>query len=338
MKGQVVVITGASSGIGRATARAFAAQGAAVVLAARREAALHQAADDVLRAGGRAMAVPTDVRDLNGMKRLAERTVDAFGGLDVWVNNAGMASFGKFDETPPEAFAAVVDTTFMGVVHGFYAALPHMKDQGHGHIITVASIAGRTPTPYHAAYGAAKHAVMGFIDSVRGELEEDGFEGIHLSSVLPGPVDTPFWQHAANYSGRAVQALQPAKPPEQVAETILRLARSPKREAGVGIPPWVLELGMALAGGAIERKMAGLTRNKLFDPRFRPRTAGSLLSPMAEFTGISGGWRERQQKSAGDRRRGPGKAAGLGLGGVLALAVPLGAAAYHRYQRHGKVF
>ncbi|WP_114394919.1 SDR family oxidoreductase [Oleisolibacter albus] len=328
---RVVVITGASSGIGRATAIAFAEQGAAVVLAARREAALHQVAEDVHRAGGRAMVIATDVRDEGQVQTLARRATDAFDRIDIWINNAGIGAFGSFADIPGEAFKAVIDTTFYGSVHGFRAALPQMKRQGYGIIITTASVAGRIPTPYQAPYNAAKHALLGFVETVRQELDLDGEGDIHVCSVLPGPVDTPFWQHSANYSGRDVQALPNPSAPEDVAAAMLRLADHPKREVGVGAPPWLLEIGMGLAGGTLERRMARSTRRHLFQERFHGRTDGALLRPMPEGTGTSGGWRPQKNGDGG-------RHSGIGIGSILALAVPIGAAALYRYQRHGKLF
>ncbi len=325
LAGKVVVITGASSGIGRATAVAFARQGAALVLAARRETALHEVAEEVIAAGGRAMAIPTDVRDPVAMKRLADRAIDAFGRVDIWINNAGIASFGKFEETPTEAFQAVLDTTFTGVVNGFRAILPHFRERRGGMVLTTASIVGRIPAPYQSAYNAAKHAVMGFTETVRQELDLDGFADIQVCNVLPGPVDTPFWQHAANYSGRDVQALSGAVTPEKVASAFVSLATNPKREVGVGVPAHLAEIAMAIAPGLVERRFGRMTRDGLFQDRTRPRTDGALLRPMPEYTGASAGWRERQRRESGGHKG--------AYAGALALAVPLAAAAYYRYGR-----
>lgn len=327
LAGKVVVITGASSGIGRATAVAFARQGATVVLAARRETALHEVADEVIAAGGRAMVVPTDVRDPVAVKRLADRAIEAFGRVDIWINNAGVASFGKFEETPAESFAAVLDTTFGGVANGFRAILPHFRERRSGIILTTASIVGRVATPYQSAYNAAKHAVMGFTETVRQEIELDGFTGIHVCNVLPGPVDTPFWQHAANYSGRDVQALPGTVTPEKVASALMSLALNPRRELGVGASPHLMEFAMALAPGMVERRLGRATRDRLFQNSTRPRTDGALLRPMPEFTGADAGWRERLRRQSGGRT---GTAA---YAGILALTLPIAAAAYYRYGR-----
>lgn len=323
--GRVVVITGASSGIGRAAARLFAREGAVVVLSARREPLLHEVADEVIRSGGRAMSVPADVREPDQLRRVAERAVEAFGGIDVWINNAGIASFGRFEDTPPDAFAAVMDTTFNGVVNGFRAVLPHLRRQGRGIVITTASIVGRMPAPFHAAYGAAKHAVLGFTESVRAELEQEGLRDVHVCNILPGPIDTPFWQHAANFSGREVQALPPARPAEDVAEAMVRLSLNPRREVGVGAPAWVIELGMALAQGRIERQMGRQMRRRAFRDEPRRPSPGALYEPMADGAGVSGGWRRPARRDGG-----AGALAGA-LAGTVTLA-SLGVAALYGYR------
>ncbi|WP_119677383.1 SDR family oxidoreductase [Indioceanicola profundi] len=331
LSGKTVVITGASSGIGRATAISFAREGATVVLAARREQALHEVATEVHNAGGRAMVIPTDVRDPAQMQRLAARAIDAFDGIDIWVNNAGASAFGKFEEIPQEAFHAVMDITFYGVVNGIRAVLPHFKERGQGTIITTASVVGRVPSPYQSPYVAAKHAVMGFIEAVRQEVDQDGFEDIYLCAVLPGPVDTPFWQHAGNYSGREIQALPGMVEAEKVADAILSLAFKPQREVGVGVSARLLELGMAVAGGRLERFMGRMTQDKQFKEAAHGRDNGTLGRPDPFGTGTSGGWmkRSRAKKKAGLKRH----AGSIGLGGLLALAVPIGAAAYYAANR-----
>jgi NAD(P)-dependent dehydrogenase (short-subunit alcohol dehydrogenase family) len=331
LDGKVTVITGASSGIGRATARLFAAQGATVVLAARRETVLHEVATDVIDAGGRAMSVPTDVRDPDQVQHLAQRAIEAFGGIDIWINNAGLGSFGKFEETPSDAFDAVIATTFYGVVNGFRAVLPHFRSRRRGTIITTASVAGRVPTPFQSPYNAAKHAVLGFVETVRQELILDRLDDVHVCSVLPGPIDTPFWQHSANFTGREIKALSPARAPEEVADAILDLVIHPRREVGVGAPPWLTELGMALAQGPTERRLARQTASGLFGEGTEPRSHNALLRPIPAGTGVYGGWRERQQRES----RGNGTKA---LAGVLALTLPIGLAALYRYQRDRRVF
>src|SRR5262249_9531732 len=160
LSNKVVVITGASSGIGRETARRFAREGASVVLAARREDVLKRLAEDL---GPRTLAVPTDVTDESSVQRLADKAVETFGRLDVWVNNAGVMAVGKFLEIPPDVFRQVIETNFFGYVFGARAALKQFRRQGWGVLINNASVESKLTAPYATAYAASKHAVRGFV-------------------------------------------------------------------------------------------------------------------------------------------------------------------------------
>ncbi|MCG5241798.1 SDR family oxidoreductase [Azospirillum doebereinerae] len=290
--GTVVVITGASSGIGRATALEFAGRGAAVVLAARRLAALHEVAEACVEAGGRAMVVPTDVTSQEAMRRLADRALDAFGRIDVWVNNAGVMALGAFEDTPDDVFERVVRTNFFGVVHGCRAVLPHFLDRGEGVVVNTASMAANVGQRYATAYVGSKFAVRGFSESLRQELVDE--PGIHICMVMPAAVDTPLWQHAANYTGRAVQPMEPIHRPEEVATAIAALAQAPQRELFVGAEGRLAALSNAVAPALAERSMAhGIDRN-MFANRPARATSGGVLRAMAEHQGASGGWTARR--------------------------------------------
>ncbi|MGR0183094.1 SDR family oxidoreductase [Azospirillum aestuarii] len=293
---KVVVVTGASSGIGRATALEFARHGAAVVLAARRHAALHEVAEDCIEAGGRAMVVPTDVRDQEQMNRLAERAIEVFGGIDVWVNNAGVIAFGCFEETPQDVFEEVMRTNFFGTANGCRAVLPHFLEREEGTVINVASLASIVGQRYAAAYAASKFAVRGFSETLRQELVED--PGIQVCTVLPGPIDTPLWQHGANYTGRAVKAMTPLRPPEEVAEAILRLAENPRPELFVGAAGRTAALPHAVAPALADRMLAHRMDRDMFDNRPAHDTSGGVLEAMPDFREASGGWMERAAAQA----------------------------------------
>ena len=287
---KVVVITGASSGIGRATALEFARQGAAVILAARRMAALHEVAEECVEAGGRAMVVPTDVTDQRAMQHLADRAVEAFGGIDIWVNNAGVIAFGRFEDIPDEVFEQVVRTDFLGTVHGCRAVLPHFLDRGEGIIINTASMVSNIGQRYATPYTAAKFAVRGFSESLRQELVDE--PGIHVCMVMPASIDTPLWQHAANYTGRAIKPLNPIHPPEEVAAAILSLARNPQREQFVGTEARIAAVSNAMAPQLTERALAHTIERDMFQNRSAPATSGGVLKAMPEYQGASGGWIE----------------------------------------------
>lgn len=287
---KVVVITGASSGIGRATALEFARQGAAVILAARRMAALHEVAEECVEAGGRAMVVPTDVTDRRAMQHLADRAIEAFGGIDIWVNNAGVIAFGRFEDIPDEVFEQVVRTDFFGTVHGCRAVLPHFLDRGEGIVINTASMVSNIGQRYATPYTAAKFAVRGFSESLRQELVDE--PGIHVCMVMPASIDTPLWQHAANYTGRAVKPLTPIHPPEEVAAAILALARNPQREQFVGTEARIAAVSNALAPQLTERALAHTIERDMFQNRSAPATSGGVMTAMPEYQGASGGWIE----------------------------------------------
>ena len=288
----VVVVTGASSGIGRATARAFAASGAAVVLAARREEALREAAAECERRSGRALAVPTDVTNEADVHALARRAAEEFGRIDTWVNNAGVYAVARFEETPAEIFRRVLETNFFGCVHGARAVLPYFRDQESGVLVMNASVDAEIPAPYVSAYVASKWALRGFSHSLRLELRDA--RDVHVSVLLPASIDTPFFQHAANYSGRRVVPLSPVYPPEKVAEAIVRLAERPRRELVVGGAGRVLALEHRLAPGLTERAFAKQADKDHFEDAPAEATEGNVLRALPEWTGASGGWEGRK--------------------------------------------
>lgn len=288
----VIVITGASSGIGRAAALAFSKKGASVVIAARREQPLREIVTQCKNLGGRALAVPTDVTDEAAVRNLARRAVEHFGRLDVWINNAAVTLFARFEDAPIEAYRRVIETKLFGFIHGARAALPYFREQGSGVLINNASLAAKLSQPYLSAYVAANHGVRGLSMSLRQELLLEGAENIHVCTVVPASIDTPLYQHAGNYTGRAAKPLPPVYTPDQVAETFIRLAENPRREVYVGNAARTLSFESLLAPEMTERQLAVMTdKMQLLKDQPIPPTTGNLFEPLPEWTGIRGGWK-----------------------------------------------
>jgi len=234
LKEQTIVITGASSGIGLVTARMAAKAGAAVVLAARSEPALHDLAAEITAAGGRALAVSCDVGREEDIARVVEEATRTFGGFDTWVNNAGISIFGKTWDVPMTDWRRMFETVYWGTVYGSLAALRHLREIGKpGAIVNVGSFFGDRAPGVQSTYASAKFAVHGFTGAFREEIEHEALP-VSVSLIHPGRIDTPYNEHAGNY-----MPMQPVHrgmiyPPEAVAEAILWCAAHPRRDMFVG--------------------------------------------------------------------------------------------------------
>jgi len=229
---QVIVITGASSGIGLVTARKAAAAGASVVLISRSEEALRRIVGEIEEAGGTAMFAVADVGDLAAVQAAARRAIERFGRIDTWVNNAGVAIYAKLVDTPMDEHERLIRTNYFGVVHGALTAVAHLGRDG-GALITVASIASDIPSPVMGAYAASKHAVKAYVESLRIEAIGDGLP-LSITLIKPSGIDTPITRHAANHQDGKALIPPPIYDPELVADAILDAAVHPRRDVTVG--------------------------------------------------------------------------------------------------------
>ncbi len=234
---QVIVITGASSGIGLVTARMAARRGARLVLAARSEAALRDLAEEINSAGGEALAVTCDVTHQQEIHRVTEAAIDRFGGFDTWVNDAGVGMFGKILDVPVDDMRRLFETNLWGLVRGSIEAANHFRQRQDqrfdGAIINVGSVLSYQAIPLQGPYVASKHAVKGFTDSLRIELEHDGLP-VSVTCIMPNAIDTPYGEHAPNYMDVEPTLPPPLYAPETVARAILHAAANPTRELTVG--------------------------------------------------------------------------------------------------------
>ncbi|KNC20407.1 hypothetical protein AC792_00840 [Arthrobacter sp. RIT-PI-e] len=284
-----VVITGAASGIGRAAARLFAEEGAHLVLAGRDAGTLDAVATECRDRGAAVVTVPTDVAVEQEVERLADAAVQRFGGIDVWVGNASLYSFGTFEQTPSEAFDRIIDVNLRGQVYGARAALRVFRDQGHGVLVSVASVYSRITSPFVSPYVTSKFGLLGFLEVLRLELRDT--PGIDVCAVLPATVDTPIHQHAANYAGQPVRPLPPVVDPVRVARAVVEVAHRPRRLVQVGRVQSLFVLVRALAPAVYEPMVVRVYSMIAVRRGSVPASSGNLFDADRERTGVTGGWR-----------------------------------------------
>lgn len=305
-----MVVTGASSGIGRAAALRIARHGGVLALCARAEGPLAEVAAECEAAGAAVLQQTLDVGDEESVEAFAAAVEDRFGRLDVWVNNAATMAYGTFDDIPSEVFRGVVETTLMGQVHGARAALRRFRRQGSGVLINMSSVWGRVPSPQVTPYVISKHAVRAFSECLQGELADE--PDIHVAAVVPEAVDTPIFEHAGNYTGRQVRPIPPVLDPEEVAAGIEACAEDPLREVGYGQAGRALEMLHAAAPPLYRRLAHPAFIQGTWGQQPADSAPGNVLGPTGPHQ-VEGGWRTRRR---GSLRRAFFAAAGGALRGL----------------------
>ena len=279
-RGKVVVITGASSGFGKGTALELAGRGCSVVLAARGAEVLSDLARECEAAGGQALAVPTDVSDRSDVEDLAGQAIGLFGHFDVWLNDAGVASSGRFDLVPLEDHDQVIKTDLLGTIYGSHVAMKHFRGRNGGILSNVASAIGKIPAPFYASYAAAKFGIVGLSDALRQELGEEKVGTIRVCTVMPMAHDTEFFQHGGNYTGHESVPIPPTYDPKVTVDALVKLVVEPQDEIITGLQGKVANFLHHLMPGAVEKFMAvEVNQVQIKAAPAGPVTSGNVHSP-----------------------------------------------------------
>jgi len=294
LNNKLVVITGASSGIGRAAAHAFADKGARLVLGARDKAALDEVVEECAARGASALAVRTDVTNSEQMRALAEQAA-AFGDgrIDIWINNAGVGAVGSFDETPLEAHEQVLQTDLLGYLRGAYVALPYFKAQRRGILINTLSLGSWVAQPYAVAYSASKYGLRGLSEALRGELYDH--PDIHVCDIYPAVMDTPGFRDGGNFTGHALKPPPPIYDPRLVAEAMVACALRPRPSTTVGAAATMARIAHFLLPG-FPNLSGWLTRLGLQHSPQTKSTPGNLFAPSNAQRQVEGGWRTQAHR------------------------------------------
>lgn len=295
---QVVVITGASSGIGRETARMLGERGASVVLAARGELGLRAAAREVEEAGGRAHYVLTDVAEWDQVDRLAREAVARFGRIDTWINNAGIAVYGDISTLSPDEMRRVVEVNLLGEMYGSKAAFEQMRSQDSGVIINVSSTLAKRAVPLQSAYCAAKHGVKGFTEALRLELMTN-YPSIQTVNVMPSSINTPLFTHARSHMGVKPMPIPPIYDPRIVAEVLVHACEHPQPEIFAGGAGKLFDYVQRINPGLADRYLRMGNRGQRNQQADEPEDGrDNVFSPMEEVGSTTGDWDQQAKRTS----------------------------------------
>lgn len=296
------VILGASSGFGRGVAEQLGRYRARVVIAARRTDLLHEIADTIRKYGGSALVVTCDISKPEDIKHLADTAVKTYGKIDVWINMAGIATIGKFWDTPPADQVRVIDVNLNGFVNASYAAIDIFRKQGYGTLINMGSVDSEVPLAYQAAYAASKAGVRSLSLALSQELRIAGYTRIKVVTIEPWAADTPFWRHSANYTG-GTPSMALLDPPQKIVNAVLRKSLRPRREVPVGWKAHSVSMLHRHFPRLTERISANVAHHyqiKAGPPV--PDTVGAIYHPMPTGRGIDDGVRTREKKEKRQRK------------------------------------
>jgi NAD(P)-dependent dehydrogenase (short-subunit alcohol dehydrogenase family) len=275
---RVVIMLGASSGIGRACARAFAAQGARVVLAARGSERLTQARRECDDDGATAaLALTADVLEQDQLQHVVDRAVAAFGRIDVVVHSANVMAYGTIEQVPPRVFERVVDTAILGTANVARSILPTFREQGRGTLVIVTSLLASVPVPSMGAYIAGKWGQLALARVLQLEVRNE--PDVHVCTVAPGSVDTPIFRHAANFAGHVGRPPPPVVSAQKVAQAVLRTADRPVKRRSVGPANGIVVLGYRMLPRLYDRLVGPLARIAVFARDTLPPTEGNVFVP-----------------------------------------------------------
>ena len=302
VQGKTYVIIGASSGFGRGMAEQLGAYHANVVLAARRTEVLEEVATKIRAAGGTTLVVTTDISQPDQVQRLADAAVKQYGRVDVWVNDVGVGGIGRFWEIPLADYSRLIDVNLKGIVYGSQVAVKLFQKQNSGTLMNLGSVESEVPLAYHAVYASTKGAIRNLDQALNHELRLSGYKNIKVVTIKPWAVDTPFWTHAANYSGGTAR-MAAMDPPAKVVNAMVRSSLRPRQELPVGWKARGATLSHHLLPHFTERISANISHHyqiKTAPPL--PPTSGSVYEPMKAGQGVDDGVRARIRKENEQRR------------------------------------